>query len=437
MASLGIVPAHLGLTSPGYRMSPLPRLKNRKSEVETMKTTMRLFGCVLVWMTALPAVAHQVDSAGPAQGATVETAQDEPPVADAKDADAPSPREIVFEESDEELELKLFRADPELLNQRFVAHVDIQATKYHPQYPPPHPWGDLAWFGNLSLLAINTGRQDTISLKESFARLLEAVDDGSTPVAKGVEFFRSGAVEDGRVTISMVHTAPGEENVRFRILAPNEQPAREHAETLLHMLDRAIRFPLLKHLQTHVAIHADTLDTLQQELTAAEEAGKELDKKWAAVATDESAVDADELKRLTTERRLLDVDLAGIRARIDAAEEIIARIGGEGGRGPEGGIRRRIEQLEDIKITAEIDLAGLAARRETLDQIIKQGKEREALAAKVSQAHTEMRKLRERMERVSRDLQVYRNVFIEYSEKLFTLKDNKVVIHPIKWTGNE
>jgi hypothetical protein len=70
---------------------------------------------------------------------------------------------------------------------------------------------------------------------------------------------------------------------------------------------------------------------------------------------------------LTTQERLISVDIAGTRARIAAGEKLLpsSRL-----RGP-----KAIEQVESIKITAEIDLVDLAAREETIAKIIAEGTE--------------------------------------------------------------
>jgi hypothetical protein len=407
-----------------------------------MKTTIRLFGCVLVGLTALPAVAHQVDSAGPAQGETVEAAHDEPPAADAELPDVLSPREIAFEVSDEVLELKLFRADPELFKQQFVADVDFSSLSWQDYHESNNliqsdKWLDLAWCEGSNLLVHGVGRQvDPESLHDFFEKMSRTLEKGPAKAPQGMEFFLSDATRDGRVTFSGSPDAQGQTGYyRFRILAPTAELARERAEALVQILDRSIRLPLLEKLKNQASASAEALAMFQEQLPAAVAKMKELDEE--VFATKESYVDAEELKRLTTERRLLDVDLAGIRARIDAAEEIIARIGGEGGRGPEGGIRRRIEQLEDIKVTAEIDLAGLAARRKVLDEMIQAGKDREALVAKRNDSHKAVDMLDSNIDQLQSKLQNYRNTLTTYSKSLFALKDNKIVIHPIKWTGTE
>jgi hypothetical protein len=72
-----------------------------------------------------------------------------------------------------------------------------------------------------------------------------------------------------------------------------------------------------------------------------------------------------------------------------------------------------------------------------LDKFIEEGKNREALEKKVVQSRQQIERRRSRVDQVAARLRDYRNALIAYAEKLFKLKDNKIVIHPIKWTGTE
>lgn len=405
-----------------------------------MKSTMRLYVCLLVGCAALTSSAQQAESVlqslhhanDPAQAGSASEDQ-------AHVTEEQPPREIKFEVSDEELELKLFRADPELFNQHFAVDVEISVPNsqdFSQLRRPiePEPWSNLGWCQNYYLLKYGRTKSTTKreSLHDFFEKLAGSLENGSANPPSGMDFFLSDASRDGRVMFSVRPVSPPMGYFRFRILAPTEQLARERAEALVQILDRSIRLPLLKHLQDQVSSSAKAIAMFEEKLPSAVTKVKKLDEE--VFATKESAIDADELKRLTTERRLLDVDLAGIRARINAAEEIIRKLDDLSSRDVG---RSRIEQLENIKVTAEIDLAGLAARRKVLDGMIQAGKDREALVAKRNEAHEGVDRMHANINLLQNKLQYSRNSLIVYSEKLFSLKDNKIVIHPIKWAGTE
>ncbi|HID75184.1 MAG TPA: hypothetical protein EYP56_04215 [Planctomycetaceae bacterium] len=78
------------------------------------------------------------------------------------------------------------------------------------------------------------------------------------------------------------------------------------------------------------------------------------------------------------QRRLVAVEIAGARARIDACNSLLERLKEQGQ--ATGG---RAEQIETLKIGAEIELAGLTARRRALHGLIAEGKARaESIAAR-------------------------------------------------------
>ena len=68
-----------------------------------------------------------------------------------------------------------------------------------------------------------------------------------------------------------------------------------------------------------------------------------------------------------TEQRMIGVDKAGITARIDACNSILERRN----QLPTS----RVEQIETVKITAEIELVGLEARQSALTEIVQNGRQ--------------------------------------------------------------
>jgi hypothetical protein len=386
---------------------------------------------MLILSIAGASLAQEVVSDGQAQpevrdGAEVTTAN-----GDVGAADRWPRREIAFEVSDEEVELSLFRADPELLNQRFVAHVDIYVPA-RSQFSLPQSFYDLAWCEGYNLLVSNTRQQDSVPLGDFFARMADKLDNDPAMTRDRMEFFSSDAVRDHYVTIAPTREGRNDPYFRFRILAPSEDLARQRAETLVRMLDHAIASPLQQHLRGELQTHQQDMEALQKQLTEAKELAARLVDQYKKAS--EAGIDRDELSRLTTERRLMDVDLAGIRARIDSAEQILAklRVDVQNGKPVHG----RIEKVEEIKITAEVDLAGLAARRKVLDQLIDEGNDHAKLGSMASEAENSVNSLAGRVRSKMGPLEAAGELERTYSI-LFTPKDNKIVIHPIKWTGTE
>ena len=132
--------------------------------------------------------------------------------------------------------------------------------------------------------------------------------------------------------------------------------------------------------------------------------------------------------RLKTQRRLLAVDFAGTEARIEAATKILARFRELGA----VFTHPRVEQVENVKVSAEIELAGVAARQKTLDKIIEDGKQSTKLRPQIRKLKTKKSITDQSNKRISSMLEDYKTYFEVYAP--FELKDGKIVVQPIKWT---
>ena len=131
-----------------------------------------------------------------------------------------------------------------------------------------------------------------------------------------------------------------------------------------------------------------------------------------------------ELSRLKTQRRMLDVEVAGVRARIRAVEKLRK----DRENNPSVG-----KKLDDIKMTSEIDLAGLAARKEALTEVIKLGEQRAALENKSKQLGHAFDAAQSRLVSTQKRLDRHRPA-LESAETLHLLHEGEVTIRPIKWT---
>jgi hypothetical protein len=89
-------------------------------------------------------------------------------------------------------------------------------------------------------------------------------------------------------------------------------------------------------------------------------------------------LDAETLADLTTQQRLITVELAGVEARIEACEKILARLRDMTAPGS------RIEQVETVKVTAEIELVGLMARKDAIGAIVDRARAKRDLANKLA-----------------------------------------------------
>ena len=76
-------------------------------------------------------------------------------------------------------------------------------------------------------------------------------------------------------------------------------------------------------------------------------------------------ITAEAFANFTTQQRLISVNVAGINARIEACNKILRR---------DALSPARIEQVETVKTSAEIELVGLAAKKAALEEIVTKGR---------------------------------------------------------------
>ena len=131
----------------------------------------------------------------------------------------------------------------------------------------------------------------------------------------------------------------------------------------------------------------------------------------------------DMLSILRVQQLQLDVDLAGVKARIAACERLLAQ--------PALKAERR-NQIEDIKVAAEIELSGFEARRTKSNEFIGKVKTKVDLLNKFSTAEVSLANapitiggLEEQIKTIDAAIRAYAPL---------PLVDNKVVVQPLEWT---
>jgi hypothetical protein len=341
-------------------------------------------------------------------------------------------RQIQFVESPEVYPMELFRADPKLLEQRYVAIISFR----YPQQPNrndlwqllPEDVRELAFYGGQSILSpfASTpnfrGRGSTY-----FGQLVKIVSKENLPPEDAGNFFLENAdlgyvqfqEQEGFGGRRRAPAPPEAGYFHFRIIAPTADRAKQLATALVTLLDHGFsRRAQISILSLREAATA----WLSQEEAARDKVKKELDEYQKQL---ESPVEvtAKQLEDLKTQRNLLEVELAGVEARIKASARIL-----DEGRPLDSS---HILQVENIKITAEIELAGLVGRQKTLSAIIEKGEKRAALEFKWRKANET------HSDHVNRVSEANR-IIAHYDEALvllrpFELQDNTIVIRPIQW----
>jgi hypothetical protein len=162
---------------------------------------------------------------------------------------------------------------------------------------------------------------------------------------------------------------------------------------------------------------ADDSDKLKNAETNLGTAKQEIDKyKEFADITPEVIV------TLTTQRRMLVVDLAGINARIKACQEMLAK-----GNMPDA----LKDQIETARIAAEIELRGLDAKQTEIDRIIQGAQNQQKFALTILLNPRHIQQLKNSIDNIQKAIPELEQYQLGYQP--LPVEDGKVAIRKIKW----
>lgn len=234
----------------------------------------------------------------------------------------------------------------------------------------------------------------------------------------------TGVMQPGptrRVTPVRPGMAPAAPVHEFLILAPSEERARQLVRALIVVYNHGWAYPRRKDALQAFENEKARLPELQAHLAEAE---KRLADIQAKVDRHED-IGEEGLSALKSEKWLLEVKLAGVKARLKA----VGRLAGPGqGRGDEYHV-----QLATIRLTTEIDLADLLARMGRADQLIVSATKRQRLERELQQAHHPVAEGRHGVERCENSIAGNEQNAKSELYAPFKLLDEAVPIHPIKW----
>lgn len=258
------------------------------------------------------------------------------------------------------------------------------------------------------------------------ARLIADFDDHIRPRSRkhagiaqhrmfSMAFHRRTQKSPWRLNIRGVSSAPADARLllqEYAFLAPSVEEAKQAAKDFLDVFDHDF-LPLAVELAKDakaglVAAQGETVPQLAQ-----------LRKQVRAV--EKQLVGVEELSEaavsdLKVKRSLLKVELAGVEARQAAIEAKVKEGAGPGAR------------LIEMKVAADIDLAGLAAQRKVLDAMI-DGQSR--LAELTQLREQKIRPLQERADSNARYIRRCDELLADLIP--FELVDNSIVIRPTKF----
>lgn len=351
------------------------------------------------------------------------------PVAFSQQGLAPSESaasEIRFRLVEEPVDRKLFQAEKKLLEQTVVAHIQLRSLGPSPgqelfDAEELAPIRRLANSGDRTLLraSVRVPSEGERTMSEFLRAIAKSIPVHLRPKDEQLAFFLSEGANDGYVVLSSRFRRHERELLEFEVLAPNVEVAKERVATLVSLLQKGIADPVRQYAKAHQAELVSNVESKEGRLEEIRQSLDELKDKLSKSAD----IEAIELNRLKTQRQLFDVDIVGVRARIQAAEKIRKRYKDDMAVG---------KKLDDIKMAAEIDLAGLAASREALSEIIKRGEQSVHF-------ENEGQRLREELDALAKRLRIARSHLersreaVDSAESLFVPYQGEVTIYPIRW----
>jgi hypothetical protein len=213
-----------------------------------------------------------------------------------------------------------------------------------------------------------------------------------------------------------------EKYIQVRIYAPTMQDAEKGVKAWLDLYDRGVCYPAILQCRKLNDQFEQTYAKSNKELRKLERSRDEISEELENYKEFQD-LDKEAVGSLKTQRRMLAVDLTGIDARLALANKMLSQTDH----------LKRHEQIESIKIAAEIEQVGLDAKRREMDRLIKGVDDRQAVLQKRSKKAGEIQRasatttwLKSSIE----NLENYRQGYLP-----LPVHEGKVEIRRIKWAA--
>jgi hypothetical protein len=360
----------------------------------------------------------------------------------------PPKREIKFERPMTPVGRKLPKPDPKLLEQKYAAgfrlSLPANGRRIENFVGRDEEVAQLQFIGESSLLnpAVSSSSsmagmsgmpsggggmmpgmpgRSVKSVGESIRRMIRFLPRGETLTKDERDFFG-----DPKTTGGMLNISPYVDSERgvqrywvFSVLGATPEEAERRAKALLMLMDqgafRPIQLEIFKKrepLCVQLRDQRRAIETAQHAISAVQDQLK-------------SYVDftPDMLSNLRVQQLQLDVDLAGVKARIAACDRLLT-----------GNVLKaeRRSQVEDLKVAAEIELSGFEARLTKSNEFIGKVKTKIDLLTNLSRAESSLNNARGVSESLERQIKKLDEAVGAYAP--FPLVEDQIVVHPIEWT---
>jgi hypothetical protein len=372
-----------------------------------------LFAIALALVTAAP-----MRSAPAAEEPKPDQLAQEPPVkvSETSVTKVGADRELVFEEGDPRFKFVMhFDPNRELPRQRFAAQVQLtfkhprlqpgippEIIRVHPltsSLTPPEILELFQWGGGMGL--------GGPSQPEWFRERVERIPEDSRPAADIVEELALS--RDGWTTSMAVrnHSPMGmggtpadakdaQAVLVITVLAADRERLEEMIRAVILVIDEG--FSTSCH-EAYVATEKRVQKWSEEQTQALRKHVQQhaaMQKEWDQLSSYDDLT-SDSLATLVAHKRIIAVDLAGVEARLETCRKILVALRHN----------PKAAQVETVRIEAEIELAGLTAKHEAIDEIITAGRRRSDLSKALGRGSREFGTLERNQERAASVLDEY------------------------------
>lgn len=211
--------------------------------------------------------------------------------------------------------------------------------------------------------------------------------------------------------------------IELKLLAPTPEKAESWVRDWFTVYDWGLCYSAEKECldikQKLQQMLAESRDKLKNSEALLQKAKDEADKY-----KEFDDIKPETLVTFTTQRRMLAVDLAGIKARIKACEEMLAK---------EAMSTNRKDQVETTKVSAEIELRGLDAKKAEIDRIIEGAQNRQTILKNTQNLPDKIsyqKSIIDLSQKAIREIEDY-----QLGYQPLPVQDAKVTIRKIKWVS--
>jgi hypothetical protein len=317
--------------------------------------------------------------------------------------------------------VKLFRADPKLLANKFAATMTLVTAGVDP--------ADLQSISKYASQLVEDRERPSgdNSIRDLFRSLVERCPPDERPAEQLVEFLTSADVDRDikQNNMRQFETNSGEVvgGWAFTIYAPTAEEGENRAKAILRLIDYS-KSPLGEERFARAREALAAARRKEMELAKITDGIEALDAKIAQP----SDIHGDILSELKAQKIMVTIELSGLSARVKACDEMLK----------ESSVQRELsvstlQSVSDMKIKAEIERIGIKEKLDQINKFIEEGDSRVATQNRILELHG-ARKLAEDQLRTL-EMEAAQNVAQLRLGLPPHLLGNKLYVCPIEWTN--